>query len=139
MNQSVKHNTHSVVVGYLLWIIFGLVGAHRFYYGKRTTGVIWFFTIGLLGIGWLIDLFLIPGMDRAADRKFTAGPIDYSVAWLLQTYLGLLGIHRIYMGKYVTGILWMLTGGLFFCGWLYDFLTLNQQISAINSQARSAS
>jgi formate-dependent nitrite reductase membrane component NrfD len=31
------------------------------------TGTIWFFTLGLLGIGWIIDLFLIPSMDRQAD------------------------------------------------------------------------
>jgi TM2 domain-containing membrane protein YozV len=39
---------------------FGFTGAHRFYYGKPVTGTIWFFTFGLLGIGWLIDVFLIP-------------------------------------------------------------------------------
>ncbi len=64
-----------------------LTGSHRFYYGKPVTGTIWFFTFGLLGIGWLIDLFLIPGMDREADLRFTAGPLDYNVAWLLLTFL----------------------------------------------------
>ena len=39
-------NTHSVVLGYLLWI-FGFLGSHRFYYGKPITGTIWFFTLGL--------------------------------------------------------------------------------------------
>ena len=47
-------DTHSKVMGYLLWI-FGFLGAHRFYYGKPVTGTIWFCTLGLLGIGWLID------------------------------------------------------------------------------------
>ena len=36
---------------------------------KQISGTIWFFTLGLLGIGWLIDLFLIPGMDRRADVR----------------------------------------------------------------------
>ena len=49
-------NTHSVVIGYVVWI-FGFLGAHRFYYGRQITGTIWFFTAGLLGIGWLIELF----------------------------------------------------------------------------------
>ena len=62
MNQ-LAPNTHSVFVGYLLWI-FGFTGAHRFYFGKPLTGVLWFFTGGLLGIGWLIDVVLIPSMDR---------------------------------------------------------------------------
>ena len=37
------HDTHSKVIGYLLWI-FGFTGSHRFYYGKPITGTIWFFT-----------------------------------------------------------------------------------------------
>ena len=61
--------THSVAVGYVLWI-FGFTGSHRFYYGKPITGTIWFLTLGLLGIGWIIDLFLIPSMERKADRRY---------------------------------------------------------------------
>lgn len=135
MNASLPLSTHSKTIGYILWI-FGFTGSHRFYYGRPVTGTIWFLTLGLLGIGWLIDLFLIPGMDRDADRRFAAGDTDYSVAWILLTFLGLLGIHRIYMGKWVTGIIYMLTGGLFVVGWLYDFCTLNTQISEINKRDR---
>ncbi len=127
--------THSKVIGYLLWI-FGFTGAHRFYYGKPISGTIWFFTFGLLGVGWLIDVFLIPGMDRQADLRFASGPIDYSVAWLLHAFLGPLGIHRFYMGKILTGLLWFFTGGLFLLGWLYDFWTLNQQVDELNRSAR---
>jgi TM2 domain-containing membrane protein YozV len=136
MNASLPLSTHSKTIGYILWI-FGFTGSHRFYYGRPITGTIWFLTLGLLGVGWLIDLFLIPGMDRDADRRFAAGDTDYSVAWILLTFLGLLGIHRIYMGKWVTGIIYMLTGGLFVVGWLYDFCTLNTQVSEINERGRA--
>lgn len=125
------NDTHRKTVGYLLWI-FGFTGAHRFYYGKPVTGTIWFFTFGLLGIGWLIDLFLIPGMDRRADRRYLAGRTDYSVAWLLQTFLGVFGLHRFYLGKWATGLLWLFTGGLLLVGWLYDFWTLNAQVDEAN-------
>lgn len=125
------HDTHSKIIGYLLWI-FGFTGSHRFYYGRPITGTIWFFTFGLVGIGWLIDLFLIPWMDRKADRRFTAGPIDYSVAWLLLTFLGIPGIHRFYIGKWGTGLLYLFTLGLLGIGVLYDFWTLNSQISERN-------
>ncbi|ERS89475.1 NINE protein [Halomonas sp. PBN3] len=121
-------DTHSKLLGYLLWL-FGFLGAHRFYYGKPVTGTLWFFTLGLLGIGWLIDLFLIPSMDRQADLRFTAGPINYSLAWLLLTFLGVFGLHRFYQGKWLTGILYLLTFGLLGLGVLYDFWTLNDQIS----------
>jgi TM2 domain-containing membrane protein YozV len=133
MNQ--QQDTHLKSIGYLLWI-FGFLGAHRFYYGKPVTGTIWFFTLGLLGIGWIIDLFLIPGMDREADLRFANGNIDYNLAWILLTFLGLLGVHRMYQGKWLTGILYLLTGGLFGLGILYDFWTLNDQVSILNAQQR---
>ena len=126
-------DTHSKTIGYLLWI-FGFTGSHRFYYGKPITGTIWFFTLGLLGIGWLIDLFLIPGMDRQADFRFQTGPVNHSVAWILLTFLGLFGVHRMYMGKWLTGILYLLTVGLFGLGYLYDYWTLNGLVDALNRQ-----
>jgi TM2 domain-containing membrane protein YozV len=124
-------DTHRKTIGYILWL-FGFTGSYRFYYGKPLMGTIYFFTFGLLGIGWLIDLFLIPHMDRQADLRFIAGPIDYSVAWLLLTFLGILGIHRMYMNKWITGIIFLLTGGLLGFGYLYDFWTLNDQITILN-------
>ena len=123
--------THSKVIGYVLWI-FGFTGSHRFYFGKPISGTIWLFTGGLFVIGWLIDLFLIPSMARRADLRFVAGPIDYSVAWILLTFIGVLGIHRFYMGKWGTGLLYLLTLGLLGIGLIYDFWTLNPQISELN-------
>ncbi len=124
-------DTHSKLIGYILWI-FGFTGSHRFYYGRPVSGTIWFFTAGLFLIGWLIDLFLIPSMNRQAARRYTPGPYDYSVAWLLLTFLGLFGIHRFYLGKWGTGLLYLFTGGLFLIGLLYDLWTLNNQISEKN-------
>jgi TM2 domain-containing membrane protein YozV len=129
----VQNNTHSILFGYLLWI-FGFTGAHRFYYGKQITGTIWFFTLGLLGVGWLIDAFLIPSMDRQADRKYQEGPLDYNIMWLLLTFLGIFGVHRFVMGKWISGFLYLISGGLFLIGVLYDFFTLNGQIDEINRQ-----
>lgn len=128
------NNTHSKVIGYILWV-FGFTGAHRFYYGKPVTGTIWFFTLGLLGIGWLIDLFLIPSMDRQADSRYREGPVDYTICWIFLTFLGIFGIHRMYMGKWLTGILYLVTGGFFLLGYLYDYWTLNGQIDTENSDA----
>ena len=125
-------DTHSKTIGYILWI-FGFMGAHRFYYGRPITATIWFFTLGLFLIGWIIDLFLIPSMDRSADIKYVEGPTDYNITWILLTFLGVFGIHRFYMGKILTGVLYLLTGGVFLLGIVYDFWTLNEQVNTLNS------
>lgn len=127
-------DTHSKTIGYLLWI-FGFMGAHRFYYGRQLTGTLWFFTLGLLFVGWIIDLFLIPGMDRDADLRYVAGPKSYNVSWVLLTFLGIFGIHRFYLGKWFTGLVWLLTGGLLLLGVLYDYWTLNGQVDEVNGGA----
>jgi hypothetical protein len=85
-------------------------------------------------VGWVIDLFLIPAMDRSCDIKYKAGRYDYNVAWLLLVFLGVLGAHRLYQGKWITAGLYFFTGGLFFLGWLYDLWNLNGSISELNSQ-----
>jgi len=124
-------DTHSKTIGYILWI-FGFMGAHRFYYGRPITGTIYFFTLGLFFIGWIIDLFLIPMMDTAADFQYSAGEKDYNVSWILLTFLGVFGVHRFYLGKWISGLIWFFTGGLFLLGYLYDYWTLNEQIDEVN-------
>ena len=126
-----QNDTHKKSIGYILWI-FGFLGAHRFYYGKPISGTIYFFTLGLFFVGWIIDLFLIPGMEREAELRFSEGSVDYNIAWILLTFLGALGIHRLYMGKWVTGIIYFVTVGLVGIGIIYDFWTLNEQIHIAN-------
>ncbi|MBD5112851.1 MAG: TM2 domain-containing protein [Ruminococcaceae bacterium] len=46
-------------VAFILCFFLGVVGAHRFYEGKVGTGLLYFFTGGLLGIGWLVDLIIL--------------------------------------------------------------------------------
>lgn len=134
MEVTKRSDTHSIPLGYILWL-FGFMGVHRFYYGKPWTGTLWFCTFGLLGVGWIVDLFLIPTMDREADLKFTSGPYSYDVSWLLLTFLGYLGIHRFYLGKWISGVLYFFTGGFFFIGYLYDLWNLNEIVSERNSLA----
>nr|WP_255511230.1 TM2 domain-containing protein [Zobellella iuensis] len=75
-------------------------------------------------------------MDRAAERRYVVGPKDYNVSWILLTFLGIFGAHRLYMGKWLTAIIWFFTGGLFLLGYLYDYWTLNGQVDEVNRESR---
>ncbi|MAE94777.1 MAG: hypothetical protein CL910_08970 [Deltaproteobacteria bacterium] len=67
-----------------------------------------------------------------ADYRFSQGHVDYNLAWILITFLGVFGVHRMYIGKWLTGILYLCTLGLLGLGVLYDYWTLNDQITVIN-------
>jgi len=43
-------------------------------------------------------------------------------------------VHRFYMGKWLSGLLYLVTGGVFLLGVLYDYWTLNQQIDDLAAQ-----
>jgi hypothetical protein len=51
--------------------------------------------------------------------------------WLISGF-GALGLHRFYLGKIPTGLLWMCTGGLGMVGSVFDFFTLPGQVREAN-------
>lgn len=59
---------------------------------------------------------------------------DVALAYVLWFFLGILGAHRFYLGKIGTGILFMLTGGIFLVGWIVDAFTLGSQVRAANAR-----
>lgn len=49
----------SKITALLLCIFFGYLGAHKFYVGKTGMGILYLFTLGIFGFGWLIDIIII--------------------------------------------------------------------------------
>ncbi|MGI6248893.1 MAG: NINE protein [Acutalibacteraceae bacterium] len=46
-------------VSFFLCFFFGFLGVHKFYEGKVLLGVVYLFTVGLFGIGVIVDLILL--------------------------------------------------------------------------------
>lgn len=130
----------SIGTSYILLWFFGIFGVHRFYMGKVGTGLLWLFTLGILGIGILYDLFTLESQVREVNAQagFPMPPpgiksVGTAYILLILFGLGFLGVHRFYLGKAGTGILWLFTFGLFGIGWLYDLFTLEGQVNEYNT------
>ncbi len=59
----------SKLIAYLLWFFLGWLSLHRFYLGKIGSGIIYLITGQLLGIGWIVDLFLTGSMVDTYNNK----------------------------------------------------------------------
>ena len=60
-------------IAYILWILGGLLGFHKFYLEKIGMGLLYLFTAGILGIGTLIDLFTLGNQVDIYNLKIKQG------------------------------------------------------------------
>ena len=85
--RAMRHDADkkSALIAYLLWFFLGLFGVHRLYLGRVGTGLgmlvlhgiswvlawilIGYLGFALLGLWWLIDALLIPGMTRSYNNR----------------------------------------------------------------------
>ena len=73
-----QRSNKNKIVTLILCIACGILGVHRFYVGKYKTGILYFLTFGLFGIGWLYDIFeIISNRFRDETGAYIAtGPIN---------------------------------------------------------------
>ncbi|SNT45653.1 TM2 domain-containing protein [Asanoa hainanensis] len=62
-----------VGIAYLLWFFLGGLGIHQFYLGKTGRGLLYLFTLGIFGIGLVIDLFTLPSQVRQRNTQLAVG------------------------------------------------------------------
>ena len=44
---------------FILCVLLGYLGVHKFYEGKVGMGLLYFFTFGLCGFGWILDCIIL--------------------------------------------------------------------------------
>ena len=105
-----------------------LAGAHHFYLGRNGWGILYLFTVGLLGIGWLLDALYLPSLVKKINKKREAQTmIEPEGKSLFITYLlaifpisGFLGGHHYYLGNYIFGFFYTLSLGNMGIGYIVD-------------------
>ena len=83
----------------------------------------------IFAIAWILDLFLLLFGVLKDGNGLTLRPLfsrersrrRKTTALLLCLFLGMLGIHRFYLGRTKSALIWLFTLGLFGFGWFYDF------------------
>lgn len=66
--KNIPVSEKSVDIAFVLCLLLGIIGVHRFYVGKIGTGILYVFTGGLFGIGFIVDLVMI-ALGKFTDKN----------------------------------------------------------------------
>lgn len=135
MKHLVKaHNDHreekSLGTAYILALPpLGIFGAYHYYLENVRLGLVYTFTFGTFGIGWIVDLFRMPKLVRKAGLDKKSVGTAYIMA---MPPFGLFGAHHYYLGNYFLGIMYTCTLGIFTIGWITDLFRMKRLVQASN-------
>ncbi|XP_033624705.1 uncharacterized protein LOC117288114 [Asterias rubens] len=67
---------------YIMAIPGGLLGFHNFYLGRYPWGILYLFSFGMVGVGWLVDLIRLPYLVEDANLRVASGlsPLSLGIA-----------------------------------------------------------
>lgn len=137
--ELVQKTRASLADAYLLAFFLGLFGAHYFYLRRPRWGFLYLFTFGLLGVGWLIDLFRLKFLvsrfneDTSEQNQDVAKKKRLDDAYVLWFPGGLLGLHHFYLNNRKLGFLYLGTFGIFGIGWIIDAFLMEDHVILANS------
>ncbi|MFF2996513.1 TM2 domain-containing protein [Streptomyces sp. NPDC057950] len=75
------HTPKSVVAAYVCWIFLGVFGIHHFYLGRKNRGLLHLFTLGICGLGWLVDGVTLPRQVRSANARIATRDVATPAEW----------------------------------------------------------
>jgi len=112
----------------------GFLGLHHFYLERYGWGVLYLCTFGLLGVGWLVDLFRLKSLVDQANGTTGHIPYKYSLVegYILLVPLGFLGLHHFYLNRPQWGFFYFFTFGIFGLGWFADIFLLPSLVRQSN-------
>ena len=108
-----------------LSVFTGMLGFDRFYAGHRAQGFMKMLTLGLLGVWWLLDIYLVLSKSmRPGDITLTLeeGEPRQSIAIFFAMSTGWLGLDRHYLGYRTMALLKMFTFGFGLVWWAWDLI-----------------
>lgn len=93
-----RRTDSKIMTEFILCIFTGTIGGHHFYKGRIKKGILYLFTCGLFGIGWIIDIISL------GTKVFGSDSVDsYSVdvnSNTEETYISTVP-HEVYCNAYI--------------------------------------